>query len=107
MKFYDENGKELERAGFPKDGSGRFLQDASDPDRYVWSPWATVPLRDEETAPTPDDQDPMYVAQSAMAQADYTAMLTDTVLESLITSQNDAAPKLHIGLSALSTFSRM
>lgn len=81
MKFYDENGKELERADFPKDGSGRFLQDASDPDRYVWSPWATVPLRDEETAPTPDDQDPMYVAQSAMAQADYTAMLTDTVLE--------------------------
>ena len=48
MKIYDTDGNELtERPNYTK---GRLLQDENDPEKFVFSPWDTVPLRDEENA---------------------------------------------------------
>jgi hypothetical protein len=52
MKFYDINGNELEDKDAVDYSAGRYLQDAEDPDKYVFSPWGTVPAREEETAPS-------------------------------------------------------
>lgn len=48
MKIYDTDGNELtERPDYSK---GRLLQDKDHPERYIFSPWGSVPLREEENA---------------------------------------------------------
>lgn len=76
MIFVDANGHELtqlEKESMDYE-AGRFLQDANDPDRYVWSPWATVLPREEEHAPEASQLDMIE------AQTMYTALMTDTLL---------------------------
>ena len=64
MRFVDENGTVLSQA--EKEAmdytTGRFLQDATDPELYVWSPWAKVPPREEENYPTPSQLDKVISA---------------------------------------------
>lgn len=49
MKIYNTAGEELtERPDYSK---GRLLQDLEDPEKYIFSPWDEVPLREEEVAP--------------------------------------------------------
>lgn len=76
MIFVDVNGVELTQA--EKESmdytAGRFLQDLSDSEIYRWSPWATVPPREEETAPKASQIDMIE------AQTMYTALMTDTLL---------------------------
>lgn len=76
MKFLDVNGTELTQAEKEaKDyTAGRFLQDAEDADVYRWSPWASVPPREEEQAPVATQLDMIE------AQTMYTALMTDTLL---------------------------
>ena len=76
MRFVDENGNVLsqEEKEAMDYTEGRFLQDTSDPELYVWSPWATVPPREEETPPTASEFDLVE------AQVMYTALMTDTLL---------------------------
>lgn len=46
MKIYNTSGVELtERPDYSK---GRLLQSKDDPEKYIFSPWDEVPLRDEE-----------------------------------------------------------
>ena len=47
MKIYDTSGNELTER--PDYTTGRLLQDINDPDKYIFSPWDTVPLREEES----------------------------------------------------------
>lgn len=76
MRFVDENGNVLSQE--QKEGmdytEGRFLQDANDPELYVWSPWDTVAPREEEHAPVATQLDMVE------AQTMYTALMTDTLL---------------------------
>lgn len=51
MKFYDANGKRLTDKDAVDYSTGRYLQDKGDPEKYVFSPWDTVPARDEEHVP--------------------------------------------------------
>lgn len=51
MKFYDANGKQLKDKDAVNYSTGRYLQDKSDPEKYVFSPWNTVPAREEEHVP--------------------------------------------------------
>lgn len=76
MKFVDENGKVLtqEEKEDMDYTEGRFLQDANDAELYVWSPWATVPPREEEHRPEASQLDMVE------AQTMYTALMTDTLL---------------------------
>lgn len=76
MKFLDVDGTELtqEEKEAKDTTEGRFLQDLSDYDIYRWSPWATVPPREEETPPSATELDLME------AQVMYTALMTDTLL---------------------------
>ena len=76
MIFVDVNGRELTQT--EKESmdytAGRFLQDESDSEMYRWSPWDTVPPREEEHAPEASQLDMIE------AQTMYTAMMTDTLL---------------------------
>lgn len=76
MTFVDTTGKVLTQA--EKEAmdytTGRFLQDTSDSELYRWSPWATVPPREEEHAPEASQLDMIE------AQTMYTALMTDTLL---------------------------
>ena len=76
MRFVDENGNVLsqEEKEAMDYTEGRFLQDGSDFELYVWSPWATVPPREEEHAPEATQLDMVE------AQVMYTALMTDTLL---------------------------
>lgn len=76
MRFVDENGKVLtqEEKEAMDYSAGRFLQDLTDYELYVWSPWTTVPPREEEHIPTASQLDTIE------AQAMYTALMTDTLL---------------------------
>ena len=76
MRFTDENGNVLTQAEKEAMDSseGRFLQDESDSGLYVWSPWDTVALREEEHAPEATQLDMVE------AQTMYTALMTDTLL---------------------------
>lgn len=64
MRFVDESGNVLSQA--EKESmdytTGRFLQDETDPELYVWSPWATVPPREEENYPAPSQLDKVISA---------------------------------------------
>lgn len=51
MKFYDVDGNLLEDKDAVDYSTGRYLQDENDPEKYIFSPWGVVPLRNEETAP--------------------------------------------------------
>lgn len=51
MKFYDANGRELADKDAVDYSAGRYLQDPKDPEKYVFSPWGSVPAREEETVP--------------------------------------------------------
>ena len=51
MKFYDANGKELADKDAVDYSTGRYLQDKDDHEKYIFSPWDTVPARDEEHVP--------------------------------------------------------
>lgn len=76
MRFVDLDGKELdqvEKCSMDYD-AGRFLQDEKDPELYKWSPWDTVPPREEENVPTASQLDAIE------AQTMYTALMTDTLL---------------------------
>ena len=75
MKFYDINGNELQDKDAVDYSTGRYLQDAESPDKYVFSPWNTVPAREEETAPMATQLDKVE------AQTMYTALMTDTLIE--------------------------
>ena len=55
--------------------AGRYLQDEEDPEKYIFSPWETVPAREEETAPAATQLDRVE------AQTMYTALMTDTLIE--------------------------
>lgn len=76
MIFVDENGNTLtqEEKESMDYTAGRFLQDAEDYERYIWSPWLTVPPREEEHAPEASQLDIIE------AQTMYTALMTDTLL---------------------------
>lgn len=50
MMFVDMDGNELDREEIDFD-TGRLLQSEDDPEIYVFSPWDTVPPREEESAP--------------------------------------------------------
>ena len=75
MTFYDIDGNELQNKDSVDYSTGRYLQDENDPDKYIFSPWATVPAREEENPPVASQLDRIE------AQAMYTAVLTDTVME--------------------------
>ncbi len=51
IRFYDINGKELKDKDAVDYSTGRYLPDKDDPEKMVFSPWATVPAREEETVP--------------------------------------------------------
>lgn len=51
MRFYDINGNELADKDSVDYSIGRYLQDKNDPDKYIFSPWGTVPAGEEESAP--------------------------------------------------------
>ncbi|MBQ8135145.1 MAG: hypothetical protein IJ711_00295 [Lachnospiraceae bacterium] len=51
MKFYDIDGNELADKDSVDYSTGRYLQDENDPDKYIFSPWGSVPARDEENQP--------------------------------------------------------
>ena len=51
MTFYDANGKKLKDKDSVDYSTGRYLQDKDDSEKFVFSPWDTVPARDEETVP--------------------------------------------------------
>lgn len=76
MKFLDVDGRELTQLEKEQKDSteGRFLQDLEDSEIYRWSPWATVPCREEEHAPEASQLDIIE------AQTMYTAIMTDTLL---------------------------
>lgn len=46
MKIYNTSGEELTTT--PDYSKGRLLQDKTDPEKYIFSPWDEVPLRKEE-----------------------------------------------------------
>lgn len=75
MKFYDIDGNELIDKDAVDYSTGRYLQSKEDPDKYIFSPWDTVPPREEETAPTATQLDRVE------AQVMYSALMTDTLLE--------------------------
>ena len=51
MTFCDANGKKLKDKDSVDYSTGRYLQDKDDSEKFVFSPWDTVPARDEETVP--------------------------------------------------------
>lgn len=75
MKFYDINGNELQDKDSVDYSAGRYLQDENDPEKYIFSPWADVPAREEENPPVASQLDRIE------AQTMYTAIMTDTVME--------------------------
>lgn len=76
MIFVDVDGRELTQ--IEKESMdynvGRFLQAPENFELYRWSPWATVPPREEEHMPEASQIDMIE------AQAMYTALMTDTLL---------------------------
>lgn len=76
MRFVDVNGKELSQIEKEQMDytTGRFLQSESDSELYVWSLWASVPPREEESMPEASQLDVIE------AQTMYTALMTDTLL---------------------------
>lgn len=54
MRFYDTNGNELANKDDVDYSTGRYLQDENDPNKYVFSPWNSVPARPEEIPPNPN-----------------------------------------------------
>lgn len=76
MRFVDVNGKELSQIEKEQMDytAGRFLQSESDSELYVWSLWASVPPREEESMPEASQLDVIE------AQTMYTALMTDTLL---------------------------
>jgi len=75
MKFYNYNGIELQDSEDVDYSKGRYLQDENDPDKYIFSPWDEVPLRDGETPPEASR------LEQIEAQVMYTAVMTDTLME--------------------------
>ncbi len=54
MKIVDINGNEITRDDCDFD-KGRLLQSEDDPEVYVYSPWDTVPCKDEESEHESDE----------------------------------------------------
>lgn len=74
MRIYNTSGEEIQRCDCDF-SIGRLLQDRNDPEKYIFSPWDEIPLREEENAPEISQED------RTEAQALYTALMTNTVLE--------------------------
>ncbi len=76
MKFYDVDGNELKDKDSVDYSTGRYLQDENDPEKYIFSPWDSVPLRPEETLP-PEDKF-KTIQNEFQSKIDYLAIMTDT-----------------------------
>lgn len=77
IKFVDLTGKEITREDAEKknNSEGRWKDKDGDPYTLVWSPWDSVPAGEMENPPQQTRLD------AVEAQALYTAVMTDTMME--------------------------